>query len=95
MKNNYICSIICMFCERRIKMIDFINNNKWIYNVMYSLLVVLIAILFYLIVSRIFLKKLESKQYKVLTSRNSSTYIKLFKSMIHFYFNCNIYITKN
>lgn len=67
-------------------MIDFLNNNKWIYNVMYSLLVILIAILFYLIVSRIFLKKLESKQYKILTSRNSSTYIKLFKSINRYIF---------
>lgn len=65
---------------------DFFNNNSWIYNIIISLIVIIISIILYLVISNLFIKKLESRKYRILTSKNSSTYLKLFKSINRYLF---------
>lgn len=65
---------------------EIINKNPWINNIFYSLIVVVLAIIVYFIVSNLFVKKLENKKYRVLKGKNSSTYVKLFKSINRYLF---------
>ena len=40
---------------------ELLKNNPWIYNVFNSILAILIAIIIYLLISKIFISKLETK----------------------------------
>ena len=63
---------------------EFIKNNPWINNVLYSLLAIIIGVVVYIVVVNIFLKKLENKKYRRFTGKNYSTYVKLFKSVVRY-----------
>ena len=65
---------------------ELLKNNSWIYNVFNSILAILIAIIIYLLISKIFISKLETKKYRILKGKNSSTYVKLFKSINRYLF---------
>ncbi len=60
---------------------EFIKENTWLVNIFKSLLIILIAILIYMFFSKLFISKLEKRNYKVFKSRKSGTYLKLFKSI--------------
>ena len=66
--------------------LDLINNNHWIYNVLYSLLTIALAVIIYMVFNLLFVKKLEKKSYRLFKSKNSNTYVKLFKSINRYLF---------
>lgn len=65
---------------------EFLNNNQWIYNIIYSLSVIIVALVVYLVIAKIIMKKIKTRKYRILLSRNSSTYVNLFKSINRYLF---------
>lgn len=65
---------------------EIIDKNPWIMNVLYSLLAIVIALVLYLIISELFLKKIEKSKFISLKNKKSSTYFKLFKSINRYFF---------
>ena len=61
--------------------VDFINKNHWVRNILYSLIVIIIAVILYSVFKSIILKKLEGKNYKLLKKKNIETYLKLLRSI--------------
>ena len=64
----------------------FIDDNPWILKVANSLMVILLAILLYIIITNIIINKIEKKYHSKLKGKKSSTYIKLFKSVLRYLF---------
>ncbi len=65
---------------------ELLNNNHWIYNVFYSFLAIIVAIIIYMIFHYLFINKIEKKSYRFFKSKSSSTYVKLFKSINRYLF---------
>ena len=45
---------------------ELLKDNPWIMNILYSVLAILIAIILYMIITKLFFKKIDSKDYKLL-----------------------------
>ena len=58
----------------------FFEENPWIYNIFYSLIVISLSILLYLFLSNVFMKRIEDKVEKLFKSKKSNTYFRLFRS---------------
>ncbi len=63
---------------------DIIDKNPWIVNILYSLVIILVGILIYLVISKFIGSKLENNKY--LKGNKSKTYYKLFKSFVRYIF---------
>ena len=63
-----------------------IDENPWILNLLYSLGAIIITIVLYLIITKLFINEIEKKYNKRVKSKKSDTYIKLFKSIIRYLF---------
>jgi len=61
---------------------EFLSNNMWIVNIIYSLLTIIIAIILYRLSNKIIIKNIE----KVLKGKKIDTYFKLFKSLNKYFF---------
>ena len=59
------------------KFIEIINDNPWILKLFYSLVAVLIGLLIYAFITKVFINKIEIK----LSSKKYKTYVKLIKSI--------------
>ncbi len=60
---------------------EFLDQNTWIVNLAYSLLIIVIAILIYSLLQLLIFKRIEDKSKKVFSGKKSNTYFKLFKSL--------------
>lgn len=65
---------------------EIINDNPWVLNVIKSIISVVIATILYLIISKFFLNKLESKTHKFFKGNKTNTYVKLLKSINRYIF---------
>ena len=65
---------------------ELLKDNPWIMNILYSVLAILIAIILYMVITKLFFKKFDSKDYKLLRGKKSDTYIKLFRSINRYLF---------
>ncbi len=65
---------------------NFIESNPWFFKIINSLIVIVVAIIFYLIFTKIIIDKIESKTRNLLKGKKSNTYVKLFKSINRYLF---------
>ena len=63
-----------------------IDNNPWILNIIYSLIAIVTITIVYLVFTNFVISKIEKKYNKIIKSKKSNTYIKLFKSLIRYIF---------
>ena len=64
----------------------FLKDNPWIYNVFYSVLAIIAAVIIYFLFTNIIVKKLSGRKHMFFKGRISNTYIKLFKSVTRYIF---------
>ena len=57
----------------------FISENEWFLNILYSLIIILIGIIVYILFSKLFSNRLDKTRF--IKGQKSSTYIKLFRSV--------------
>ena len=65
---------------------ELIKDYPWIDNILYSILAIIITIFIYILFSNLVLKRVENKQFKLFKSNNTTTYFKLFRSIIRYLF---------
>ena len=65
---------------------ELIKDYPWIDNILYSILAIIITIFIYILFSNLVLKRVENKQFKLFKSNNTTTYFKLFRSVIRYLF---------
>ena len=63
-----------------------IDENPWVLNIIYSMLVIAIALILYIYTSHLYTKRLEKRKSKIFTNKKAETYIKLFKSINRYIF---------
>ena len=63
-----------------------IENNPWILNIVYTFMTMTVSVMLYVLISEIFMNKIEKTYNKRRQSKKSDTYIKLFKSIIRYLF---------
>lgn len=62
------------------------EENPWLEKLLYSLIAVIIGIIIYLIVNKIFTDKIENNKIKIFSGKKSKTYLKLLKSINKYIF---------
>lgn len=62
------------------------EENPWVEKLLYSLIAVIIGIIIYLIVNKIFTDKIENNKIKIFSGKKSKTYLKLLKSINKYIF---------
>ena len=65
---------------------ELIKDYPWIDNILYSILAIIITTFIYILFSNLVLKRVENKQFKLFKSNNTTTYFKLFRSIIRYLF---------
>lgn len=63
------------------KIVDFVDNNPWVFNFLYSLLTIFCGILLYNLTTRYIINKLEAKKGHLFKGNRSRTYVKLIKNV--------------
>lgn len=66
------------------EIIDFLNNNDWIFKIIYSLIVIIIAIILYNIIIKIVERLFDDN--KIFNSKKTKTYIRLIRSINRYIF---------
>lgn len=66
--------------------VKLIDNNPWILNIVYSFITITVAVMLYVLISELFINKIEKTYNKRRQSKKSDTYIKLFKSLTRYLF---------
>ena len=65
---------------------NLVRDNPWITNLIWSFVALVVGIILYLLITRLFLNKLEGKSRRIFKGRRSDTYVKLFRSINRYLF---------
>ena len=71
---------------KKFDLFEFLEEFPWILNIFWSIVAIIIAIIIYILVTKVFFRRLGKKNYKIFQVGKADTYIKLLKSLNRYLF---------